>query len=187
MRFIRFMTLVFAALFISLSPLKAQDHSHHMMNHDQPEAVATAHVDHAPAAEKKGGCKDGQCPLKKAENCPCCKNGQCPMMKHGMSGMSMPAAKAPWERESAAVMGVMHENMAQPYTGDADADFIRGMIPHHQGAVEMARIVLQYGDDEQAKDLARRIVVAQKGEIAWMQKWLRQRQIPETGAYSFNR
>lgn len=84
-------------------------------------------------------------------------------------------------------MKQMHLHMAQPYTGDADADFIRGMIPHHQGAVEMARIVLQHGDDEEAKELARRIIVAQKGEIAWMQRWLRKRQIPETGAFDFNR
>lgn len=81
----------------------------------------------------------------------------------------------------------MHREMALPYTGDADADFIRGMIPHHQGAVDMANIVLKYGDDEQAKKLARNIIRAQKSEIAWMKRWLEQRQIPQTGEFRFNR
>jgi uncharacterized protein (DUF305 family) len=77
--------------------------------------------------------------------------------------------------------------MNVPYTGDADADFIRGMIPHHQGAVDMANIILKYGDDEDAKKLARKIIKAQKGEIAWMQRWLKNRQIPEKGEFTIRK
>lgn len=87
------------------------------------------------------------------------------------------------ERELNEAMAIMHRDMAVPYTGDADADFIRGMIPHHQGALEMAYIVLRHGDDPEAKKLARQIVRAQKAEIAWMRRWLELKQIPETGPY----
>ncbi|PTE13826.1 CopM family metallochaperone [Pseudogemmobacter blasticus] len=66
----------------------------------------------------------------------------------------------------------MHGDMAIAFTGDADVDFIRGMIPHHQGAIDMARIVLEHGKDPEVRKLAEGIIAAQEQEIAWMQDWL---------------
>ena len=61
--------------------------------------------------------------------------------------------------------------MSITYTGDADKDFVAGMIPHHQGAVDMAKVELQYGKDPQLKKLARDIIKSQDEQIAFMKSW----------------
>ena len=69
----------------------------------------------------------------------------------------------------------MHEDMAIDYSGDADVDFVRSMIPHHQGAIDMAKVVLEHGKVPAVRKLAEQVVKAQEGEIAMMKKWLADR------------
>jgi uncharacterized protein (DUF305 family) len=69
----------------------------------------------------------------------------------------------------------MHEDMAMSFTGDPDVDFAKGMIPHHEGAIAMAEIVLEYGEDEEIRQLAEEIIAAQESEIDFLQQWLAKR------------
>lgn len=70
----------------------------------------------------------------------------------------------------------MHAAMAAPSSGDVDLDFARGMLPHHQGAVDMANIQLRYGTDPEMKSLAIKVVQTQKEEIRQMEEWIAKRE-----------
>lgn len=90
------------------------------------------------------------------------------------AGHTMPSAKADAASEAyAAANAKMHKDMGVALTGDADRDFLAGMIPHHQGAIDMAEVVLKYGKDPKVRKLAQDIIRAQKQEIAMMQEWLK--------------
>jgi uncharacterized protein (DUF305 family) len=75
----------------------------------------------------------------------------------------------------ADAMNVMHKGMhSAPYTSDPDRDFVTMMIPHHQGAIDMAKALLLYGKDAQVRRLAQEIITDQQSEIQLMQLWLKQ-------------
>lgn len=67
----------------------------------------------------------------------------------------------------------MMKGMEVPLTGNADVDFVRNMIPHHQGAIDMAEVELAHGRNPALKKMARKMIADQKKEIAEMQAWLK--------------
>lgn len=71
----------------------------------------------------------------------------------------------------------MHRDMMRPTTGDPDRDFAEMMIAHHEGAIEMAKVQLRHGKDEQLRRLAQGIIVEQQQEIATMKRVLAERAV----------
>ncbi|MDP2081043.1 MAG: DUF305 domain-containing protein [Pseudotabrizicola sp.] len=90
----------------------------------------------------------------------------------GMMGMdleTMPEHVQENMRRMMISMPAMHEGMMME---DADVAFACGMIAHHQGAIDMAQVLLAHGDDPQMRALAEEIIAAQVGEIEQMTTWL---------------
>jgi uncharacterized protein (DUF305 family) len=90
------------------------------------------------------------------------------------------ADEAPFLTENSAAMDRMMVGMSVSPTGDVDADFAAMMIPHHQGAIDMARAELRYGKNEQLRRIAQEIIVDQQQEIAAMRLALGQKLPPST-------
>jgi uncharacterized protein (DUF305 family) len=93
---------------------------------------------------------------------------------HGMAAQAQDAAHYPepfqrfvheMDRDMLKMMDDMH---GPGYTGNADVDFLAMMIPHHQGAVDMARLVLIHGQDPLVRQLAVEIIASQQAEIMAM-------------------
>ncbi len=91
---------------------------------------------------------------------------------HIHSGSRAPAAATDNEADflaaNAAAMNKMMADMTVAPTGDIDRDFVAMMVPHHQGAIDMALTILRFGKSEQLKRLAQEIIVTQQQEIAAM-------------------
>jgi uncharacterized protein (DUF305 family) len=84
----------------------------------------------------------------------------------------VPAPADPFSRDLRVAMARMESAMCITPSGDSDRDFARAMIPHHQGAIEMAQLELLHGHDPRLRRLAQGIVVEQSQEIALMQHLL---------------
>jgi uncharacterized protein (DUF305 family) len=81
---------------------------------------------------------------------------------------SAPAAEAPYLAENISAMTKMMIDMGIRPSGDVDTDFVAMMVPHHQGAIEMAQAELRYGRVEPLRRMAQEIIVTQLQEIAAM-------------------
>ena len=90
----------------------------------------------------------------------------------GMGGMdmeTMPEHVQENMRRMMVTMPAMHDGMMNE---NADVAFACGMIAHHQGAIDMAEVLLEHGEDDQMRTLAQEIIDAQVGEIEQMTTWL---------------
>ena len=99
------------------------------------------------------------------------------VMQESKAGSS--AAAQSFDTDNAQAMARMMEAMSVQGTGDADRDFVQAMVPHHQGAVDMALAELRYGKDETLRRMAQEIIVEQRQEIDAMR--LAQSKLPSKG------
>lgn len=103
-----------------------------------------------------------------------CKSHSMDMSTTDMSsgGMQM-GEMTDYQKVSMDGMKDMHMNMMQGMMKkDADVSFVCGMIAHHMGAISMSEAELKFGDNEEAKQMAQKIIEAQKKEIEEMSKWV---------------
>ena len=90
-----------------------------------------------------------------------------------MAAMQPQSNDAPSTKAFKEVHMKMMHGMEVTYTGNADVDFVRGMIPHHQGAIDAAKVELAHGKDPAMRKLAESIIADQEKEIALMNSWLK--------------
>jgi uncharacterized protein (DUF305 family) len=98
-------------------------------------------------------------------------SGDAPGMDMSTMGTPKGDQSAP-SQAFAKANAAMHTAMDIDYSGNTDVDFAKGMMPHHQGAIDMAKIELQYGKDAELRKLAEGIIAAQETEISFMKNWL---------------
>lgn len=98
-------------------------------------------------------------------------HGQMGGMKHGQDATETSQVSTATEAYRAA-SEAMHAAMDIELTGDPDVDFARGMIAHHEGAIDMATVLLEHGDDPELRQLAEAIIAAQEAEVAFLEAWL---------------
>jgi uncharacterized protein (DUF305 family) len=151
---------------IVLSGVRAQDASH--KGHD---AAGTATAT-APKAPDAAGKTDHMQTMRDKMQAKQVGAGSGGMMG---SGAMMPAKGDTGLSSQAftAIHAQMHYAMAITFTGDTDIDFVKGMIPHHQGAIDMAKVVLGFGKDPEIRKIAESVVKAQETEIVQLSAWLK--------------
>lgn len=95
-------------------------------------------------------------------------------IKTPATGPFVVSSDKPFETLMDEAMSIMHRDMEQALrNGDPDHDFVTMMIPHHQGAIDMAQALLMYGKNPELRKLAQQIITEQQYEIQLMQAWLK--------------
>jgi uncharacterized protein (DUF305 family) len=96
------------------------------------------------------------------------------MPMQGGHGMPMPGAAAMSQNQQDMMRSMERMNrdmMGKPMTGNPDRDFVAMMAPHHQGAIDMARIFLREGKDPELRKMAEKIIADQEREIGEFKAW----------------
>lgn len=127
-----------------------------------------------PGGQRPGGMMSGM-GQNMMMNCPMMQGGAAGMMGRQAGSMQMGTPRGDQGVASLAMNAVnerMHREMAMEYTGNVDADFAKNMIAHHQGAIDMAKIVVAFGKDPKIRELAQNVIRAQEDEITMMKSWL---------------
>ena len=156
-----------AALMILPGAAFSQTEEHH------PDAGATAAPSATPSPSPMTGGLPEQCMAMMPMMQQMMAMMQGGMMGGNIGGMSMPDGMSEASKAYMEAMRKMDGPMMTAFqTSDPDVAFVRTMIPHHQGAIDMAKAVLAHGKDEQVKAWANQIIQSQEAEIAEMQAWL---------------
>ena len=154
----------------------AQDsHEGHHPADQSPAATSAPPAEPGAPADTAAPTKGGMCGMMSGDQMPMMKMMQemhGKMMGGGMM-MQLKGDSGPSSLAFSGVMGKMQQAMALTYTGNADVDFVKAMIPHHQGAVDMAKTVLAFGKDPEVKKMAESIIKAQEAEIGLLTEWLK--------------
>ena len=165
-------SIILAAFVVASGAAFAQTDEHHPNASEAQPPAAT------PAPETIPGSMPEQCAamMSMMQTMMPMMMKMMPMMQGGMM-QDMPMDTANVSDATKAYMDAMKKMEAPMMQGvqaaDPDIGFVQAMIPHHQGAIDMARAVLQFGIDEEVKAWANQIITAQESEIAKMQEWLK--------------
>lgn len=188
-------SLTIAASSLAYAQSAAEHQQHHPGGSSAPAQTApTPPATSSPPAAQSPGQPQGQMPMGQMmqsmpEHCRAtmqnmpegCMGMMQQMMQGGMmrqggmpqGGPSQSGTRSEATKAYLAALDKMHGPMTEGVQAtDADVAFVRGMIAHHQGAIDMARVRLQYGKDEQTKTWAEGVIRDQQREIDEMQAWL---------------
>lgn len=167
----RISTIVLGTMLLAAVVAGASAQSEHEGHHPNGAAPATpqqpAAKEAAPAPGNGMGMMGGNDMSKMMQDMHGKMMGGSPAQLQGDAG---PASQA-----FLAAIAKMHGEFMSPFTGDADVDFTKRMIAHHQGAIELAKAELGFGKDATAKAAAEQIIKTSEGDIAKLQDWLKSR------------
>ena len=171
---IRLSMLAFTALISTASLAQAQQsHQHQGGPAPQAQQPASPPPVQGPMGQMMQGMSE-QCRTAMQMMPRDCMSMMQQMMPAGVGQNAPMATQSEATKAYLAAMDKMHGPMMEgARAADPDVAFVKGMIPHHQGAIDMAQVVLQFGKDEQTKKWAADVIREQAREISEMQEWLK--------------